>query len=539
MRAQGALEYLIIIAAVLGISAVVVLFVSSAFIGSSGGADISKCRLAAANCQKDLALGITTSCDYCIKACTDSGGRDILDGVQGGGLACDQCKKGLPISAGAGTSIGSGGYWGMDEGRSITVSDGSGNGNTGTYVGEAFNGGVLTNGPTWASGTQGNAVIVDGLNDYIAVTSVPSLKYTGGDMTIMAWIKANSTEVLGDIFSKPWNGNGQYNYRVTFENNGQITFRLMGGSDSLNPWRYNSIITTSAITKSEWHHVAVTANSVGAMKIYIDGQENVSGTWSEPSWVPFFGDLNTNLAIGTLYPYGSGWGGNTDHAFNGTIDSARFWTKVLSQTDIQAEMASSRPVIRPLADWEFEENNGLFANDTHIWVAGRKGTALSFDGVDDYLTIPNSPSLNSNKEVTVAAWVNANTWAGTSSPPEDWKKVAGKGQWGSAYHLWSNGGRHVIMTIGGIHYQDGSVLPLGSWAHMAGVYNGTHIMFYYNGALTLTTLIPSLLTTNTQPFVIGKDGTTNYYHFNGSIDEVKVFNRTLSPGEIAQLYSNP
>jgi hypothetical protein len=95
------------------------------------------------------------------------------------------------------------------------------------------------------------------------------------------------------------------------------------------------------------------------------------------------------------------------------------------------------------------------------------------------------------------------------------------------------------MTIGGVHWHDNTVLPLGSWAHMAGVYNTTHIMFYYNGALTLTTLIPSSLTTNTEPFVIGKDGPYNYYHFNGTIDEVRVYNRSLTSDEIAKLYTNP
>jgi hypothetical protein len=93
-RAQGALEYLIIIAAVLGISAVVVLFVSGAFTSSTAGADISKCRLAAANCQKDLALGVGTSCNYCTGACTDSGGRDVIDGTQGKGYACIKCNQG-------------------------------------------------------------------------------------------------------------------------------------------------------------------------------------------------------------------------------------------------------------------------------------------------------------------------------------------------------------------------------------------------------------------------------------------------------------
>lgn len=94
MNGQGALEYLIIIAAVLGISAVVVVFVTGAFTGSSGGADVSKCRLAAANCQKDMATGLSTSCTQCTGACIDSGGKDVIDGTVGEGYACVKCKQG-------------------------------------------------------------------------------------------------------------------------------------------------------------------------------------------------------------------------------------------------------------------------------------------------------------------------------------------------------------------------------------------------------------------------------------------------------------
>ncbi len=94
MRAQGALEYLIIIAAVLGISAVTVMFITGTFSSTASGADISSCRLAAANCQKDLSLGVSTSCNYCTKACTDASGSDVMDGSPGEGLACELCKSG-------------------------------------------------------------------------------------------------------------------------------------------------------------------------------------------------------------------------------------------------------------------------------------------------------------------------------------------------------------------------------------------------------------------------------------------------------------
>jgi len=113
MRAQGALEYLIIIAAVLGIAAVVVLFVGGAFIGSSGGADISKCRLAASNCAKDMAMGISTTCNYCDSACASATTNpcsqpEAAKGVSKGAIGC--CKQGktsqiYPGSIGCGTSV--------------------------------------------------------------------------------------------------------------------------------------------------------------------------------------------------------------------------------------------------------------------------------------------------------------------------------------------------------------------------------------------------------------------------------------------------
>ena len=100
MRAQGALEYLIIIAAVLGISAVVVLFVTGAFTGSSSGADISKCRLAVANCQRDLTLGLGTSCMQCDDACkVSSTGKEVLFG------ATAACKAGKTSSIAKGLTV--------------------------------------------------------------------------------------------------------------------------------------------------------------------------------------------------------------------------------------------------------------------------------------------------------------------------------------------------------------------------------------------------------------------------------------------------
>lgn len=216
MKGQGALEYLIIIAAVLGISAVVVLFVSGAFTGATGGADISKCRLAAANCQKDMALGVSTSCNYCEEACRDSSGKDVLDGVPGCGLACQQCKQGSTISYGYEQTLGLVASWDFDEGSVTTTSDGSGNGNTGTLSGKVigdFEGskdGFSDGG--CSSGVSGGTVVNDhkiGSNS-LRVGGLAGNAFTCAYKSIGRVLTGNSTWFYGKgyVGAQLWDGAG-------------------------------------------------------------------------------------------------------------------------------------------------------------------------------------------------------------------------------------------------------------------------------------------------------------------------------------------
>jgi hypothetical protein len=130
MRAQGALEYLIIMVAVLSVSAVVVSFLAGAFTSSSGGADLTKCKLATAQCKKDVTMGLTNTCDYCEDSCVDAQGNDIISGLPGCNDACLLCKQGKQITWGGEYAPSSEliGYWKLDEnvGRNIYNSVGSG-----------------------------------------------------------------------------------------------------------------------------------------------------------------------------------------------------------------------------------------------------------------------------------------------------------------------------------------------------------------------------------------------------------------------------
>ncbi len=72
-KAQGALEYLIIVAAVLGIVAVVVGFVSGVFGGQRGEASLAACKAAASRCAVRHETTVSPSCEFCETACLGVG----------------------------------------------------------------------------------------------------------------------------------------------------------------------------------------------------------------------------------------------------------------------------------------------------------------------------------------------------------------------------------------------------------------------------------------------------------------------------------
>ena len=95
---QGALEYLIIVAAVLAIAAIVVLFLTGAF--QSTNQDITACKLAASTCATELATSNNQAeCTYCADDCDDTMGyNDEAKDANGVFItsAIEACEAGLP-----------------------------------------------------------------------------------------------------------------------------------------------------------------------------------------------------------------------------------------------------------------------------------------------------------------------------------------------------------------------------------------------------------------------------------------------------------
>ena len=77
MKAQGALEYLIIVSAVLAIAAMVVLVLTGSFDTTLKFGNLSKCKVAASNCNVEMATTIISQCSFCEADCANLGGNLI------------------------------------------------------------------------------------------------------------------------------------------------------------------------------------------------------------------------------------------------------------------------------------------------------------------------------------------------------------------------------------------------------------------------------------------------------------------------------
>jgi len=181
-------------------------------------------------------------------------------------------------------------------------------------------------------------------------------------------------------------------------------------------------------------------------------------------------------------------------------------------------------------------NNGTLINGP-VWIDGKYGKALDFDGVDDYVEVEDSSSLHFSTSVTLMAWVYLVADATYSD-----SRVLGKDAWngGTNLHLVihdSLGHVGFGLGVGGgstsVFQTSTEAIPRESWTHIAATYDGFLMRIYVNGSLDSTLSWGSGFDSNANPLTIGsKNPPYLGFFFKGKIDEVRIYNRVLSQQEI-------
>jgi len=160
--------------------------------------------------------------------------------------------------------------------------------------------------------------------------------------------------------------------------------------------------------------------------------------------------------------------------------------------------------------------------------------ALDFDGAEDYIDIPDDPSLEGMAELTVSAWVKP-----TAAPDTD-RGILSK-MYDEVYDitLGSGGGFFFQLTndAGTREYIGAGSWSIGEWTHVAGVYDGATMYFYQDGDLLGTASQSGDVGTNTDPVTVGARPGPDFF-CPAVIDDPRVYETALSADEIREIILN-
>jgi hypothetical protein len=423
-------------------------------------------------------------------------------------------------------NLGLVGYWSFDTGKGgLSAHDQSGNGNTGTLT-------SMDAGSDWVDGKLGQALDFDGSDDYVAV---PLVTTATQNLTITGWVYWRGTSANTILF---YNGNTGSSGWGVLVNNGSCAagnkITVLNGGVSCD-----RVSSTTILPTNSWTHIVLTRDST-TWRLYVDGVQKHTGT----------GNPNTPTAASNIGASHSG-----SSVFNGLIDEVRIYNRALSAAEVARLYRLTKPkILTPnnnglVGYWSFNDGAGGYAGDmsgngntgtlTNMdsstdWVPGKLGTALDFDGSNDYVKLTTGTGGVNGLgpgSATIAFWLyprktgdymvshQKNTWIGwlISTTAFTYSGQTGSNDSGCDFSgsIGLNQWKHVTVVVDrtdGFYrcYVDGIFRDDGSISHPA--INSSSLVF------------------------LGARGSVPDNFRDIIIDEVRIYNRALSAAEVAGLY---
>jgi len=450
----------------------------------------------------------------------------------------------FPSSASAATlskppnNLGLVAYYSFEDGSGSTATDFSGNGNTGT----------LTNmeAADWVDGKIGKALSFGGVDEYVDISG-SNLSTLSSSFTLATWAKFNN--VNGAFLIEKASPNNGANFYIWWSANdiGLGNSWIFGFRNSQNTaWKDHAYVNTP--TAGIWYHVVFVFDDSGnTANLYLDGALVKSEAETDS---PYYGSENLKIATNS--------NADSSYSLNGQIDEVRIYNRALSATEVASlyERTSQAKITSPTNDglvgyWSFEDATGTKATDfsgngntgtlTNMeaadWVAGKRGKALSFDGVDDYVVTSGFtvPMFGTH---TISFWGRIIAYDSNGTIFVSSKDSSGTK---SFYQIGSNLGTYGGNQTGYVPFDN---LSSGNndniWRHYTYVFNSTasSAQLFINGTQHgATKTYSTAISNNLKKIYIGSYASTDGWNLNGSIDDVRIYNRALSQAEITKLYN--
>jgi hypothetical protein len=366
------------------------------------------------------------------------------------------------------------------------------------------------------------------------------------DFTLEAWVKTTSAGANERIITKTAGASQSFSL---FVDNGLVGVGFSTGGGG------NFMSGSISMNDGNWHHIAGVRNaSSNTLSLYVDGvlDNSISTTGT-----PVTGTDPLNIGrFSSADP--------TKQRYNGQMDEVRIWNTALSQSDLKSRMTTplAGDEVGLVAYFPFEEGVGNEDNSSlgaildmaggntgtpigfaqtgnssnwisetsFITTSANTNVAMDFDGVDDFIDIPNNASLALD-DFTLEAWVNTTSTVAYS-------RVIAKPSGGFAnYSLMVHNGIVGVGFDTGLlnNYIYGSTtVNDGNWHHIVGVRSAsTNMLYIYvDGMLDVSSSTTGTPLISTESLRIGLFGGAYAQRYQGRLDEIRIWNRALDQKEI-------
>ncbi|MEK0335817.1 MAG: LamG domain-containing protein [Nitrosopumilus sp.] len=374
---------------------------------------------------------------------------------------------------------------------------------------------------TTVSGKIGRALVFDGTNDQITIPNKSVLELQE-HYTVALWVKITGIEVgISELITSRTTEN---HFLLRREADDTLRFFDWTGNGS-----ENILISDSALTVDTWYHVMLIRDGTD-LTMYLNNTaqadtETTSGTIS-------YSDATIIL--------GAAAGGANNLA--GTMDDIRIYNIALSASERAAVYNSGtgtettelfRDTIVAIDRAKF--NDGTIDGCTNAeGINGINPDAMSFDGVDDSIDVGTKGihDFTTTQRFSISLWAKAN--ADESTDRLIYRRT---GSTGFIIQTRSDGTYEVLVG-------NGSSIPSvvingaqsGKREHLVFTYDGDIVRAYLNGAYVNKGTIGTYVDSNTSLFIGNNTTGTSTSCFPGSLQKIRLYNRTLTSGEASKLH---
>ena len=383
-------------------------------------------------------------------------------------------------------------------------------------------------------GQADRAMTFNGTSDYVDAGNGASLQFGLSDITISMWIKVNPSSLVSGLLAK---GGDVGRFWIVYSPNTLRINSYFGAG--LDFWLDSNI----NVNNNAWHHVVGTFDRDGYEKIYVDGIYSTQQDISAASSIVWNPSDSVSFSPGTY------------NFFSGSIDEVRIYNRALSAEEILAQYNAYRPKFSagslqkglvldmPMtstytkggaAGSEILTDRTPYSNNGQNYGATVSADFTTFDGVDDYVDAGNAASLNfGTYNLSVSLWFKTSTGGALIM-----KSILTSPYTGVYISVLNNKIYSQMLDTSGSPYPNLPGIKTindGVWHNLIITRAGTLGCIYVDGILDISgnSYENGSITTTTN-LIIGSDLGSSL--FNGSIDEVRIYNRALSAEEIQLSY---